>query len=203
MQLKNEIEEKKVSQGMVKKDKNLRMAKYDPENAYAWSVILSVVRTLKAEGLRQHEIAKKMGVNRDTVSRWLSEERGGERTTFGAMLRYADALEIPYNELIQKGAITPVKPLSSTTAFDKEVGSILEAYAKDADLTITDLARKTDHTPSEINAVFSGDTPATLAMLNDICETIEVGATMVLKRATKSLQEKQKRDNTASAAQSA
>lgn len=192
-----------MSQDMNKKDKNLRMAKYDPENAYAWTVILSEVRNLKTKGLRQHEIARKMGVNRDTVSRWLSEERGGERTTFGAMLRYANALNIPYNKLIRAGTITPVDSQIKTTAFEKEIGATLESYATDADLTITDLAKKTTFTPSEINAVFSGAKPVPVAMLNEICEVIEVGATMVLKRATKSLKEKQKKNDTANAVQSA
>lgn len=182
----------------MKKDKKLRMAKYDPENAHAWNIILTEVRKLKTEGLRQREIAKKMGVNRDTVSRWLSEERGGERTTFGAMLRYADALSIPYNSLLEKGSLAIAEP-THTTPFDKAVGKILESCAIDADLSVTDIAKKTALPSTEVNAIFAGEKAASLSALNSICAVIEVGATMILKRATKQLEQDHK-DTTANAA---
>lgn len=191
-----------MPQNSLKKDKKSRMAKYDPENAHAWNVILPEIKKLKADGLRHHEIAKKMGVNKDTVSRWLSEERGGERTTFGAMLRYADALSIPYNKLLIKGELKTDPHTVAVTTFDQEVGIVLEEFAKDADLTITDIAKKTNLSSVEINAVFMGNIPATPTFLDSICKVIEVGATMVLKRATKALEQKQK-DTTAKAERTA
>lgn len=189
-----------MTHAIDKKDTKLRMAKYDPENAHAWSVILPEVKKLKAQGLTQEQIAKKMGVKQDSVSRWLKQERGGERTTFGAMLRYADALGIPYNDLIKKGSLTSEKD-SVITSFDKAVGKILEQCTMDADLTITDLSKKTTLSSTEINAVFTGEKAASLSVLNELCEIIEVGATMILKRAKKELAHQ--KDTTANAERSA
>lgn len=169
---------------MHKKDKKLRMAIYDPENAFAWDVILAEIRKLRASGLRQYEIAKKMRVNSDTVSRWLSEERGGERTTFGAMLRYADALGIPYNTLLQQGELThDNKTLPST--FSKAASKVLEEYAQDDELTITDIAQQSQLPTIEVNAVLSGKTQPSLEQFHQLCKTIGVKATVVLNRAEK------------------
>jgi transcriptional regulator with XRE-family HTH domain len=186
-----------MAQTMNKKAKKTRMAKYDPENAHAWNIILAEVKKLKASGLRQHDIAKKMGVKQDSISRWLNEERGGERTTFGAMLRYADALDIPYNELLKKGSLTVAEP-AKATSFDKAVVGILEEFASDDGLTLSDLAKKTQIPASHLNAVFSGEIEINVTMLHAICSAIDVGANLVLKRATKKLEQEQK-DTTANA----
>ena len=181
----------------MKKANKQRMAKYDPENAYAWNKILSAIRDLRTEGKTQKEIAQILGVNKDTISRWLSENRGGERSTFGMMIRCARALKISVDELLEDAPTC--KPQKEPTSYDKEVAATLERYTKTADLTITDIANKTSLTPIEVNSVFAGESPASPTVLKDICEVIEVGATMVLKEATKSLNEKIERDTAADA----
>ncbi|MEZ6852086.1 helix-turn-helix domain-containing protein [Halodesulfovibrio aestuarii] len=185
----------------MKKDNKLRMAKFDPENAYAWEIILDALRDLRAQGKTQKEIAQILGVNKDTVSRWLSENRGGERSTFGMMIRCAKALGIPLEKLVEDFKTPTIQP--KITAFDQKVGEVLEEFTKDADLTITDIAEKANLSAVEVNAVFAGTTPATPTILNNICEAVEVGATMVLKRATKSLKREREKDTTAVAERSA
>ncbi len=185
----------------MKKDNKLRMAKFDPENAYAWSKILDAIRDLRAQGKTQKDIAQILGVNKDTISRWLSENRGGERSTFGMMIRCAKTLKIPLEELVEDGTTSTSK--KKLTQYDREVGVVLESFVKDADFTITEVAKKAHLTPIEINAVFSGESPATPTILNNLCEIVEVGATMVLKRATKSLEKKLKNDAAAKAERSA
>lgn len=106
------------------------MAKYDYENARAWAVIMDKIRQEYAAGNTQLAIAKKLGVTKVAVSRWLSEDRGGERTTFGDMLRYAKALGIPFSKLIGEA-----QPTFETTSFDKALATVLEQCTKDADLT--------------------------------------------------------------------
>lgn len=185
-----------------KKDKKLRMAKYDPENAHAWNVILTEVRKLNSEGLRQQEIAKKMGVKQDSISRWLKQERGGERTTFGAMLRYADALGIPYNDLLQKGKLVEDATALPPTKFSKAVGEVLEGFAQDDGTTLTDIANQTSIPVIDINSIFTGKIQPNLEQFHLICKAIGVKDTIVLNRAEK-LADEEKRDTTAIADRSA
>lgn len=126
------------------------------------------------------QIGDLFGVGRDTVSRWISKEFGGEKTTFGDMLRYAKALDVPLNELL--GEHTHTMPISQ---YNKTVGRILKEFAQDSDMSATDIATCTPLSIAEIDAVFSGEIPATPEQLYSICAAIEVNATIVLKRAAK------------------
>lgn len=185
-----------LPQDNSKERKKVRMVMYDPENAYAWGVIMKEVMDLRAKGHTQKEIGKLLGVSKESVSRWISEERGGERTTFGAMLRYAKALNIPYENLIGETPKT-VNTNQTVTEYDLKIKSVLEEFAQDADLTILDIANKTTLTAAEVNAVFNGELPVTPTIMNSICSEIEVGESMIHKRATKKM-EQQARDTTAS-----
>lgn len=188
-----------MTQDAQTKDNKVQMVMYDPENAYAWQQILNKVRKLYAEGHTQLAISQLMGVSRDTVGRWLSEERGGERTTFGAMLRYADALKIPYNTLLRNGSITTEKHQLPASAFSKAVGKILEGFAKDDEMTITDIAQQSNMLAMEVNAALAGETQLSIEQFHHLCKAIEVKATVVLNRAEKTLKE----DTTAKAERSA
>ena len=88
------------TQDNKKQRTNQRMGKYDPETAQAWALIMKRIRELRAEGNTLEAIGKLMHVGRAAVSRWISEDVGGEKTTYGDMLRYAKALGIPRDELI-------------------------------------------------------------------------------------------------------
>lgn len=79
------------------------------ETAYAWSIIMQKIRSLRNEKYTLEEIGNIMGVRKGTVSRWLldNENRvGGENTTFGDMLRYAHALNIPLDALTKNAFFT-------------------------------------------------------------------------------------------------
>ncbi|MEZ6852770.1 helix-turn-helix domain-containing protein [Halodesulfovibrio aestuarii] len=161
------------------------MVKYDPENAQAWAIIMNKIRQEYAEGNTQLSIAQKLGVTKVAVSRWLSEDRGGERTTFGDMLRYAKALGIPYNELIDM----PCQANQlETTSFDKALATILTQAVADADLTAAELARQTGLPESQLTDILTGNIPATGAALHKICTVVEVGASILLRKADKLMQ---------------
>ena len=156
------------------------VAKHDPENAQAWAVIMAKILALRAQGKTMQEIGNLFGVGRDTVSRWISKEFGGEKTTFGDMLRYAKALNVPFEELIGP-------PCNSTcvSAYNRTVGDILMEFAQDSDMSTTDIASTANLSSNEINAIFSGQAAATPEQLYGICTAIEINASIVLKRAAK------------------
>jgi transcriptional regulator with XRE-family HTH domain len=149
------------------------------------------VMNLRAKGHTQKEIGKLLGVSKESVSRWISEERGGERTTFGAMLRYADALNLPYETLFSNTAKAQ-KKIQTITAYDLVIKNVLVEFAKDTDLTISDIAEKTGIEALEINAVFNGELPVTPTIMTSICTLIEVGESLIHKRASKKLEQERK-----------
>jgi hypothetical protein len=159
--------------------------KHDPENAQAWAVIMTRILTLRAQGKTMQQIGNLFGVGRDTVSRWISKEFGGEKTTFGDMLRYAKALEIPFEELL-------APPCNSTcvSTYNRAVGHILQEFAQDSDISATDIASTASLSADEINAIFSGQAAATPEQLYGICTAIEINASIVLKRAAKEVYSK-------------
>lgn len=178
------MQSKKLTHGYPKTHSKERMAKYDPENAQAWAVIMDKIRQEYATGSTQLSIAKKLGVTKVAVSRWLSEDRGGERTTFGDMLRYAKALNIPFAELVEKSSEKP-SPKANATPYDRAVGNILKEFAADNGLTANDISQKTKISATTIHSIFVGDTVITASILYKLCSALEVGATMVLNRAAR------------------
>ena len=156
------------------------ITKHDPENAQAWAVIMAKILALRAQGKTMQQIGNLFGVGRDTVSRWISKEFGGEKTTFGDMLRYAKALDVPFEELLGS-------PCNSAcvSAYNRTVGDILMEFARDSDMSATEIASTANLSSDEINAIFSGQTAATAEQLYGICTAIEINASIVLKRAAK------------------
>lgn len=156
------------------------VAKHDPENAHAWAVIMTRILALRAQGKTMQQIGNMFGVGRDTVSRWISKEFGGEKTTFGDMLRYAKALEVPLEEIIGNTCSPPC-----VSKYNRTVGDILQEFAKDSEMSVTDIASTANLSTIEISAVFSGQSAATPEQLYGICTAIEINASIVLKRAAK------------------
>lgn len=154
--------------------------KYDPENAQAWDVIMAKILTLRAQGKTMQEIGNLFGVGRDTVSRWISKEFGGEKTTFGDMLRYAKALEIPFEKLLTSPSVPPV-----VSSYNRTVGTLLKNFAKDSDLSVPEISLASNIPAHEITSIFSGDHAATPEQLYGICSAIEVNAGIVLKQAAR------------------
>lgn len=154
--------------------------KYDPENAQAWAVIMSKVLTLRAQGKTMQEIGNLFGVGRDTVSRWISKEFGGEKTTFGDMLRYAKALDIPFEKLLTPSSVAPV-----VSSYNRTVGALLKNFAQDSDISVPEISLASNIPAHEITSIFSGDHAATPEQLYGICSAIEINAGIVLKQAAR------------------
>lgn len=190
-QHKKTSEPKKIAHGYSVQHNKERMAKYDPENAQAWAAIMKKVREEYASGSTQLAIAKKIGVTKVAVSRWLSQDRGGERTTFGDMIRYARALGIPFNDLvgIDKATQEPV------TDYYKKLGKILAEFARDDEMSVDDLADKSQIPASEISAIFEGNKAITVRQLHMICKALEVKSHIILNR-TMQEHENEKTDET-------
>lgn len=69
----------------------------DAETAFSliWSKIVDRINELRAQGKSYEQIGKRMGgVNRATLSRWASGERGGQRTAAVDLLRYLSGLDV-------------------------------------------------------------------------------------------------------------
>lgn len=162
-----------------KDDNSNRMATYDPETAHAWALIMKKIAELRSQGKTLESIGKKLQLSKATVSRWISQDLGGEKTSFGDMLRYAKALDIDFNEL----AGLQNKSVSATDEYDKALGTVLNEFTKEDEITITDLANKTQIPSSEIQAIFSGENGITAHQLYNICKALEVKANIVLNRA--------------------
>ncbi|WP_290925039.1 helix-turn-helix domain-containing protein [Halodesulfovibrio sp.] len=167
-----------------KNDNSHRMGKYDQEAAYAWALIMNRIQALRSEGKTLEEIGKMLHVTRATVSRWISEDIGGERTTFGDMLRHAKALDIDFNKL----AGLQEKSWNNADDYDKALGNVLNEFAKEDELTISDLANKTQIPSNEIHAIFNGEKAITARQLYKICKVLEVKANIVLNRAMNMLE---------------
>ncbi|WP_157471222.1 helix-turn-helix transcriptional regulator [Halodesulfovibrio spirochaetisodalis] len=158
------------------------MTTHTTENAQAWAVIMDRIRQEYAAGQTQLSIAQKMGVTKVAVSRWLSEERGGDRTTFGDMIRYAKALNIPFEKLVNLPVTQPANPL---TEFDKALGRVLKECAHEAELSIQNLVDQIGISQAHIEAILAGTAPLTGELLHRFCNTVEVGATVLFKKAEK------------------
>ena len=156
----------------------------DPETAQAWTIVMERILSLREEGQTLEAIGKLMNVGRAAVSRWISGDVGGEKTTYGDMLRYARALGISQEELSGKPSEMP-----SITPYDKAVGNILEEFTADNGLTADDISKKTSISVTTIHSIFVGETAITASMLYDICSALEVGASMVLNRAARQIKE--------------
>lgn len=114
------------------------------------------------------------------------------------MVRCAKALNISYDKLIEDFT----KPITAQASlFDKALANLLEEFAKDDGMTLTDLAKETGISLTQLNALFAGEIEINVTMLHSICNAIDVGANLVLKRATKKLE--QSKDITANAERSA
>lgn len=164
-----------------KEDNSHRMGKFDREASRAWALIMNEIQRLRSQGKTLEEIGKKLHVTRATVSRWISEDIGGERTTFGDMLRHAKALEIDFYDL---AGLQPER-VEIADSYDKALGTVLKEFAQDDDLTIEALADKTQISTEKITAIFNGSAAITAYELYQICKALEIKSNIALNRAMK------------------
>jgi len=67
---------------------------------HAWKVIRKRIDELLAGGLNQTQVGIMAGVSRGTISSWVNDLKGGEKTTFRDMVQYAIGLGVDLVELI-------------------------------------------------------------------------------------------------------
>lgn len=180
---------------------NQAMAQYDPENAKAWEIILQRVRELRAEKNTLEIIGKRMGVGKDTVSRWLKEESGGERTTFGAMLRYARSLGISTQELTGE---TEQSKNPTISEFDRELAKALKRLSEAIHESPKDIASKAfpemPDGPAFVRDILNGDHPFTPADYFAIAKALDQNPGELLNRVSRWLGEHSKQDDERKAA---
>lgn len=91
-------------------------------NDRAWNLILSRVNELREAGETLESIGTLLQVNRSTIKVWLSNLKGGERTSFRDMIRYIDRLEIDFRDVFGEawGSPTgaPVKQVQGESSPD-------------------------------------------------------------------------------------
>ncbi|WP_430735146.1 hypothetical protein [Halodesulfovibrio aestuarii] len=164
-----------------KEDNSQRMGKFDREASHAWALIMNEIQRLRSKGKTLEEIGKKLHVTRATVSRWISEDIGGERTTFGDMLRHAKALDIDFYDL---AGIQPDR-IEVADEYDKALGKVLKEFAQDDDLTVEVLESSTKIPTERITAIFDGSIAITAYELYKICKALEIKSNIALNRAAK------------------
>lgn len=166
------------------------MANYDPESARAWALIMQRVHELRRHGETLEQIGKRMDVGRDTVSRWVRDEGGGERTSFGAMIRYAKSLRVPYNDLILHavgGKQADLQPLPTWTPslFEEHLAATLMAGANLFGKKPTEISLQlfgTIEKSDTITAMLKGKEPISVEMFASLSKAIGLEASEVLKR---------------------
>ena len=64
----------------------------------AWTLVVSRLRSLKEKGKTLQQIGDMLDVNKSTIGRWISEERGGDKTAAVDLFRYMESLGISFEE---------------------------------------------------------------------------------------------------------
>lgn len=104
----------------------------DKETGYAWRVILKKIKELREKGYTQESIGEIMGVSKTAVSRWLSDNKaGGERTTFGDMLRYAKNLNIDPQKLTEETFFTSPFPFPDLPHLNVDYNKLKQKHLKE------------------------------------------------------------------------
>ncbi|WP_415713348.1 helix-turn-helix domain-containing protein [Maridesulfovibrio sp.] len=153
--------------------------KYDPEAARIWGVILKSIRELRSAGATLDEIGKMLGVGRDTVSRWLREERGGERTPVADVLRYMNALSIHPKEIFGEAAYPP------PSVMDLHVARILKGTAEAQAWSYSELAESSDLDSDELVNALEGNSSFSAELLYKLCKTLSQDLSAIIERAAK------------------
>ncbi|CCO24005.1 putative Transcriptional regulator, XRE family [Maridesulfovibrio hydrothermalis AM13 = DSM 14728] len=151
--------------------------KYDPEAARIWGVILKSIRELRSTGATLDQIGKLLGVGRDTVSRWLREERGGERTPVSDVLRYMHALSIHPADIFGEAAYPPPSEV------DKQVAKILKGTADAQAWEYSDLAISTRLSEEEVKNYLEGRISFTADVLYKMCKVLSQDLSAIVERA--------------------
>ena len=188
-----------LRQRIKKQDTHVSMGKYDPKSAQAWAVIMNKISSLRKKGMTLETIGKQLNVTRATVSRWFNEEIGGEKTTFGDMLRYADALGIPYSSLLQQGELTADAEKKQASPYAKAAGTVLSGFASEDKMTVTDIANEAGLPALVVNETLTGTHEPTIEQFHKICQAVGVKDTIILGRTDALVKEEEQKAKDATA----
>ena len=155
-------------------------------NERAWRLVLECINDKLQSGASQAELSRVLGVSRATMSRWLADRRGGDRTTFRHMLHYLDRLRIPLNEVFMEEGeeLPPPSPDRMPTELDKAIASTLLVVAKAIGKDAQDVARelKTLNLP-DIKAMLKGQASMRTSDFVKLCRAVGVSPGAILDRA--------------------
>ncbi|ACS80209.1 helix-turn-helix domain-containing protein [Maridesulfovibrio salexigens] len=149
---------------------------FDKEAAHGWKAVMERIKRLRSEGETLEVIGKKLGVSKAAVSRWLSENLGGEKNSFGDMVRYAKTLGITPAEMFGEKAV-------QISMFDKQVAHELSENIRLAGFSIEDVANMTGVTQKRLGRIVEGQEPPTPEDLFVVCKSINLNPAILLNKA--------------------
>ena len=151
---------------------------FDKEAAHGWKVVMQSINELRSNGATLQDIGKKLGVSKGTVSRWISENRGGEKNSFGDMVRYATKLGISPQEMFGMQAVEP-------DAFDMAVGAELAENMQMSGLTNQQIAAQSLLSELCVAEIIEERRVASFRELHFICKAIGLNPTILFNKAAK------------------
>ncbi|WP_419783770.1 hypothetical protein [Maridesulfovibrio sp.] len=149
---------------------------FDKEAAHGWKAVMERIKRLRSEGETLEVIGKKLGVSKAAVSRWLSENLGGEKNSFGDMVRYAKTLGITPAEMFGEKVAQP-------SAFDQQVAHELNENIRLAGYSIKDVANMTGVSQKRLDRIVGGQELPTPEELFIVCKSIDLNPAILLNKA--------------------
>ncbi|MBI9110083.1 helix-turn-helix domain-containing protein [Maridesulfovibrio ferrireducens] len=149
---------------------------FDKEAAHGWQAVMERIKKLRTEGETLETIGKRLGVSKAAVSRWLSENLGGEKNSFGDMVRYAKKLGVSPLEMFGE------EP-STLTLFNKQVAHELTENIRLAGSSNKKITTMTGITTERLDTITSGQDSPTPEELFIICKSIDLNPAILLNKA--------------------
>ncbi|MBI9113262.1 helix-turn-helix transcriptional regulator [Maridesulfovibrio ferrireducens] len=166
---------------------NMSTKAYDKEAAHGWDMVLKKLDELRSSGKTLEEIGRGLGVAKATTSRWLSRAQGGERNSFGEMVRYAKKLGISSQEMF--GEI-PEK----MNSFDKKIAQELSENITHSETTPVQISINTGISNGRLESILSGTIKPDLYEFHAICKEISINPTILLNKAAAELESENNAD---------
>ncbi|WP_027178792.1 helix-turn-helix domain-containing protein [Maridesulfovibrio bastinii] len=155
---------------------NMSTKPFDKEAAKSWEVILSKLNELRESGLTLDQIGKILGVANATVSRWLSRVQGGERNSFGEMVRYAKILGISPAEMFGEQ--------EDRDPFEEKLTQEISENINLSGMTINQVADITNIDSEKLAGMLSGSLPLRIKDFYLICKAVGINPTIILNRSS-------------------
>ncbi len=149
---------------------------FDKEAAHGWKAVMERIKKLRTEGETLETIGKRLGVSKAAVSRWLSENLGGEKNSFGDMVRYAKTLGISSSEMFGKET-------QKISQFNIQVAHGLTENIRLAGYSNKDISNVTGIAPERLDRITAGQDSSTPEELFIVCKSIDLNPAILLNKA--------------------